>query len=60
MFQKESKKVKRHMNPIGEGEFTPLEMLYADHVMRGLRTIESVPAIIRERVQAIIDLSISK
>lgn len=41
-------------------EYTHLEMLYASHVIAGFRTIESVPTIIRDRVQAIIDLSVSK
>ena len=30
-------------------------MMYADHVMRGLRKIESVPAMFLEDVQWIID-----
>ena len=34
--------------------YSNLVMLYADHVMRGLRTIESVPAIIRPQVEACI------
>lgn len=34
--------------------FTNLEMLYADHIIKGLRTIESVPALIRDNVAAIV------
>lgn len=35
--------------------YSSLEMLYATHVIEGKRTIESVPATIRENVQAIVD-----
>lgn len=34
--------------------FTNLEMLYATHVIEGLRTIDSVPALIRDNVAAIV------
>lgn len=34
--------------------FTNLEMLYATHVIEGLRTIESVPVLIRDNVVAIV------
>lgn len=36
-------------------QFPNLTMMYADHVMRGFRTIESVPAMLLEDVQWIID-----
>lgn len=35
-------------------QFPNLTMMYADHVMRGLRTIESVPAMLLEDVKWII------
>lgn len=34
--------------------YSNLVMMYADHVMRGLRTIESVPLSIRPQVEACI------
>lgn len=34
--------------------FSALEMLYATHVIEGKRTLESVPASIREDVAAIV------
>lgn len=34
--------------------FTNLEMLYASHIIQGLRTIESVPALIRDNVATIV------
>ena len=40
--------------------FANLEMLYATHVLEGKRTIESVPASIRENVQKIVDDAQSK
>ena len=36
-------------------QFPNLTMMYADHVMRGLRKIESVPEMFRADVQWIID-----
>ena len=41
-------------------QFPNLVMMYADHVMRGLRTIESVPEMIRADVQWIIDEAAKK
>ncbi|MGM0173696.1 CD1375 family protein [Enterococcus sp. DIV0800] len=35
--------------------FSNLEMLYATHVIEGKRTIDSVPASIRENVQEIVN-----
>lgn len=35
--------------------YSNLEMLYAIHVIEGKRTIESVPASIRENVQEIVN-----
>lgn len=35
--------------------YSALAMLYATHVIDGKRTIESVPASIREQVQEIVD-----
>lgn len=35
-------------------QFSNLIMMYADHVMRGLRTIESVPALLREDIEWVI------
>ncbi len=35
--------------------YSALAMLYATHVIEGKRTIESVPASIREQVQEIVD-----
>lgn len=37
--------------------FSNLEMLYATHVIEGKRTIESVPASIRENVKEIVENS---
>lgn len=37
--------------------YSNLEMLYAIHVIEGKRTIESVPASIRENVKEIVDNS---
>lgn len=34
--------------------FTNLEMMYADHIIKGFRTIESVPALIRDNVAEIL------
>lgn len=41
-------------------EYSPYEMFYATHVIEGKRTIESVPASIRENVREIVEASISK
>ena len=35
--------------------YSALEMLYATHVLEGKRTIESVPALIREDVALIVN-----
>ena len=43
-----------------EKKYTELEMLYASHVIKGYRTIESVPAVIRDTIQEIIDDAKSK
>ena len=40
-------------------QYTPYEMLYASHVIQGLRTIESVPSVLRENVQAIVDNAVT-
>ncbi len=37
--------------------YSSLEMLYATHVIEGKRTIESVPASIRENVKEIVESS---
>lgn len=37
--------------------YSNLEMLYATHVIEGKRTIESVPASIRENVKEIVENS---
>ncbi|WP_251606428.1 CD1375 family protein [Alkalicoccobacillus plakortidis] len=36
-------------------KFSALAMLYAAHVIRGLRTIDSVPSVIREQVREIVE-----
>ena len=41
-------------------DYTPYEMLYAVHVIEGRRTIESVPAILRENVAKIVADAVSK
>jgi len=35
--------------------YSALAMLYATHVIEGKRTIDSVPAVIREQVQEIVN-----
>lgn len=41
-------------------EYSPYEMLYATHVIERKRTIESVPASIRENVREIVEAAQSK
>lgn len=36
-------------------QFSALAMLYASHVIRGLRTIDSVPSVIRDQVRQIVE-----
>lgn len=43
-----------------EKEYTTYEMLYATHVIEKKRTIESVPASIRETVREIVDNAVGK
>ena len=39
--------------------YTPYEMLYAAQVIEGKRTIESIPASLRDNVKEIVDHAIS-